>query len=139
MTIGDKIRVRREYIGLTQEQVADFLNVTRTVYASYEQGKSVPTYDVIENFINLFKVYEKKEPKEVCCEPKKEAQKEAVNLLSAPEVEYNVDQKREKIVLSGEETILIKYVRCLPKEEQTEFLNKIMDAYLDVICALPDE
>lgn len=134
MTLGDKLRVRREYMGLTQEQVAEFINISRTAYMSYEQDKTIPTYDVIEKFVILFKLNDKRDTvvfDEIDTTP--------VSVFNAPETEYNAGIVRDNLVLSGDEAIVIKYLRGLSAEEQTDFVNKIKDAYLDLLCVLPEE
>ncbi len=38
--LGERIKARREYLGLTQQEVADALSLNRVTYAQYEQGRN---------------------------------------------------------------------------------------------------
>ena len=38
---GQRLRLLRDYREMTQQQVADFLNVNRSTYSYYENGKTV--------------------------------------------------------------------------------------------------
>lgn len=42
------IRARRSELGLTQQAVADYLDITQPAYAQYEHGRRVPGLDVVE-------------------------------------------------------------------------------------------
>lgn len=42
--------------GLTQKDLAEFLQVSYTTYASYEQGRSEPNIDTIIKLAGFFKV-----------------------------------------------------------------------------------
>lgn len=46
-----KIRIKRKF---TQQEVADFLNVSRSTYTYYETGKTEPS---LENILKLSKLY----------------------------------------------------------------------------------
>lgn len=48
--IRDNIKKLREEMGLTQKQLADYLNVTRSTYSYYESGKNLPS---IQSLIKL--------------------------------------------------------------------------------------
>lgn len=48
-----RLENRRTELGLTQEQIALALNMTRSAYSNYELGRSVPT---METFISLAKL-----------------------------------------------------------------------------------
>lgn len=54
--IGKFIANKRIKNGLTQEQLADKLFVTRQAISRWEQGKSVPDYDSLINLCKLFDV-----------------------------------------------------------------------------------
>lgn len=56
--IGSNIKAFREKLGLTQEKIADYLEVTREMISHYEQGiRNIPT-SVITKLANLFGVDE---------------------------------------------------------------------------------
>ena len=48
-----KIRIAR---GLTQYEIAEFINVSQVVYSKYETGKSEPSYDTLTKLANYFDV-----------------------------------------------------------------------------------
>lgn len=56
MTIGDSFRRFRKERGLTQQQVADALNMYKSAYQRYEQGKVIPAATVIINLADFFNV-----------------------------------------------------------------------------------
>jgi transcriptional regulator with XRE-family HTH domain len=46
----ENVKRRRKELGLTQQDVADRLNVTRPLVAQVEAGVSAPTLDMVERF-----------------------------------------------------------------------------------------
>ncbi len=52
--INIKSKKLREELGLTQKQLADYLNVTRSTYSYYETGKILPS---IQSLIKLSKIF----------------------------------------------------------------------------------
>ena len=53
MTLGSRIKEKREQLGMTQKQLADKLGVTKSAICNYENGTSSPKEDVL---LNIFKV-----------------------------------------------------------------------------------
>ena len=51
----DKLREMRLALGLTQQQVADALNVTRTSVVFWEQGKAMPHVKHIKALATVLK------------------------------------------------------------------------------------
>ena len=49
-------RLRKEKIGYTQQQVADYLQVSRSTYTYYETGKTEPDLENIKKLAALFHV-----------------------------------------------------------------------------------
>ena len=49
----DRLKTKRKELGLTQEQLGQLINVTKTSICCYEKGTRTPT---LENFIDLNKV-----------------------------------------------------------------------------------
>ena len=43
MSVGEKIKQKREALGLSQQQLADAVGVARANIAQYERGGKVPT------------------------------------------------------------------------------------------------
>jgi transcriptional regulator with XRE-family HTH domain len=54
MNLGEKLKLRRKKSGLTQEQVAMDMNITRQTLSNWEVGKNYPDIDSI---ISLSKIY----------------------------------------------------------------------------------
>ncbi len=54
--MGHKIRILRKQNGLTQQQVADVLGVSRSTYCNYESGARSIKSDVIEQLIDFYGV-----------------------------------------------------------------------------------
>ena len=46
----------RKESGLTQKQVAEFLNVVESCYANWEQGRTEPNVEMIRKLSVIFKV-----------------------------------------------------------------------------------
>lgn len=51
-----RLRELREENNLTQEKIADILNVSRTAYANWEIGRSEPSVDMLINIANFYNV-----------------------------------------------------------------------------------
>ncbi|MDI9471148.1 MAG: helix-turn-helix transcriptional regulator [Bacillota bacterium] len=56
MTLGEKIQTARKYCGLTQEQLAEKLNVSRSAVAKWESGKGLPDVDNLKSLAQLLNV-----------------------------------------------------------------------------------
>lgn len=48
MMIGNKLKLLRAASGLTQEEFADFLGISRTTYNPIERNRQIPTDKIIE-------------------------------------------------------------------------------------------
>ena len=55
-TMKDMIRFLRKRNGLSQEELAKRLNISRTALAGYEQGIRRPSYEVLETIADYFDV-----------------------------------------------------------------------------------
>lgn len=55
MIIKDNLKEERKKHGLTQQQVADYLNMSRGAYAQYETGKNTPPLDTMVKLADLYK------------------------------------------------------------------------------------
>lgn len=56
MTIGDSFKRFRKSRGLTQQQVANALNMYKSAYQRYEQDKVVPAATVIITLADIYNV-----------------------------------------------------------------------------------
>lgn len=54
--VGSKLKKAREYLELTQEQVANILNLGRDAIIRIEKGTRKITADELSNFSNLYKI-----------------------------------------------------------------------------------
>ena len=58
MTIGEKIREARKSAGLTQEQMADKLMVSRQAITKWESDRGIPDVsNLLDRYANLFFLY----------------------------------------------------------------------------------
>ncbi|MBO9671990.1 MAG: helix-turn-helix transcriptional regulator [Sphingobacteriaceae bacterium] len=48
--------LQRQKIKLSQQELADLLNVNQKTIGSYEEGRAVPKLDLIIEMANLFKI-----------------------------------------------------------------------------------
>lgn len=56
MVFNDRLRAARMHRGITQQQMANQLNVALRTYQQYEQGKTYPSYEslvIIADFLYL--------------------------------------------------------------------------------------
>lgn len=51
---GSRLKQFRVACGLTQEQIADKLNINRTTYTKYETGVSEPSLDLLGRIVSIF-------------------------------------------------------------------------------------
>ena len=56
MTIGDKIRQKRQELNISQEKLANLLNVTLQTVYRWEQDKTVPRSDILRKMAEIFDV-----------------------------------------------------------------------------------
>ena len=56
MTLGEKIREARRKCGLSQEQLAEQLHVTRQAVSNWETGKTQPDIDTLTQLASIFDV-----------------------------------------------------------------------------------
>ena len=54
--IAQKLRHQREACALSQQQVADALNIDRTTYTKYETGKSEPNLETIVKIAAVYNI-----------------------------------------------------------------------------------
>jgi len=54
VAFGKRLRETRKERGMTQEQLANALNISKNTLVNYETGKSVPKIDVAKRMANLY-------------------------------------------------------------------------------------
>ena len=55
MSFGSRLRQRREQLGLTQQQLAEALGITRAAVGNYEQEVSSPKADILYDVFDALK------------------------------------------------------------------------------------
>ena len=55
-SLGERLRILREKEGLTQKQVANYLQLSRSTYTYYELGKRQPSLQTLSRLAELFHV-----------------------------------------------------------------------------------
>lgn len=56
MTIGRNLKFLRKHKGLTQQELANHLQIRRSSIGAYEECRATPRYDTLENISNFFQV-----------------------------------------------------------------------------------
>ena len=56
MTIGESLKRFRKDFGITQQQVADSINILKPSYQRYEYGTNVPTAKVLIKIADAYNV-----------------------------------------------------------------------------------
>ena len=56
MTLNQRLKKFRLASGLTQQQVADVLNLDRSTYAYYEAGKTTPDIKSVNKLLKIFNI-----------------------------------------------------------------------------------
>lgn len=54
--LADRLRLLRSQENKTQQQVADYLGITRPAYTAYEKGNRTPDYDLLTKIADYFGV-----------------------------------------------------------------------------------
>ena len=112
MELNKALRKLRKENGFTQQAVADILNVDRSTYSCYEQGKFSPSLDCIVQLAELYQI----SVDELL------GNEAADYAISAPAPEYNVIVNT---VLSDDEEKLIKYFRQLSNSRKSELIDEL--------------
>lgn len=56
MTFGEKLKILRKGLKLTQQQLAERVGVAKSVVSYYESGDRYPSYDVLIKLARIFHV-----------------------------------------------------------------------------------
>ena len=123
-SLGKALRMLRKNCELTQQQVADVLNVDRTTYCCYETGTTEPSLKSIALLGKIFKI----DPALLL--PEKDGTmnirlSDVTGLVReeiAPEDKEKFDPRDEKIfTLSKDEQSFLIWYRALNNEQKTAF------------------
>ncbi len=107
--LGSNLSYYRKLAGLTQQQVADMLNLNRTTYTKYETGASEPSIEILKRIAETFGV-------------------EVGDLLneSPDQINFDVfDSDFENDNLKKELKVLCKDYSLLSREDREEVLRLI--------------
>lgn len=122
--ISKILRKLRENSGLTQQQVAETLNIDRSTYAYYETGKTTPDINTIIKLAKIFNVS--------YTEIFEDEDKSFYSKVSDISIEddnillkYGRKNNQQIYDLSKEEQKIIIAYRLLPKEKQNKILEEI--------------
>lgn len=113
---GQLLRNYRKINQLTQQQVADALNINRTTYTYYETGKTEPSIDNLHRLIQIFGItYDDLLPSEKNCFSMKEL------YLKSNDAFYNLTTAEQDVVI---------LFRTLSDEDKIRFLDSLKNMEL---------
>ena len=55
-TFRKNLKILRKQLGLTQDELADKLNTSRSLISHYELGKRLPKYHTLKQLCEIFKI-----------------------------------------------------------------------------------
>lgn len=115
--IINNLKYYREKCGLTQQQVADALNINRSTYTYYEMGRTEPSINTLQKIMLLFDVeFDDVYPYGTTMK------------VSEPKEPYILDNNKTDVVFSqlsnGEKDFLLK-LRLLNEEDRMKILNQL--------------
>ncbi len=118
--IHKNIKKLRESLGLTQMQLAKYLNVTRSAYSYYESGKIFPS---IQSLIKLSKIFG------VSCDY---ILNEKVSSENLQRISDTINESTEK------EHEMLLYFRIIPADMQNKVLDILKNIYERIKLKNPD-
>ena len=121
--IGPLLKHYRENCGLTQQQVANILNVDRSTYTYYETGNTVPSALVILKLSRIFNVHYS-----IFMDGFLDDEEDAVAEASSQGA--FVSEKETIYNLNKQERQLVGYFRNLNRLQKEELLKQDMDSFL---------
>ena len=113
-SIGENLRRCREACALSQQQVADALNIERSTYTRYEMNDTEPALDTLVKLAAIYNV----SPMEFLPVIDKEEQQVLSDRAGADSPIYQ---------LSKDERSLIAHYRTLNKEQKRQALDQIAE------------
>ena len=107
-SLGKNLAFYRKMAGLTQQQVADALNLNRTTYTKYETGASEPGIEMLKRIAVVLDT--------------------DISLLFAEDEECTAvsDSADEMFALSSEERVLLRRYSSLDREDKIE-ISRLLD------------
>ncbi len=116
LSVGQRMKYYREQCNLTQQQVADVLNINRTTYTKYETGVSEPSNDLLGKICAIFGV----DYNSILA---------GSDSLSAKLADSDDELKMN--TLSSDERMIIADYRTLPPEEQKKIAERVHNIVLE--------
>ncbi len=116
LSVGQRMKYYREQCNLTQQQVADVLNINRTTYTKYETGVSEPSNDLLGKICAIFGV----DYNSILA---------GSDSLSAKLADSDDELKMN--TLSSDERMIIADYRTLPPEEQKKIAEHVHNIVLE--------
>ena len=109
-SLSSKLKAYRLYVKMTQQAVADALDVDRSTYSYYETGKTEPSVETLYRIAKLFNT--------------------SVDILVDPHISFNEGELELQSddnfeILTANEKKLIAKIRMLEEYSRQEVLNLI--------------
>lgn len=114
--IINNLKYYREKCGLTQQQVADALNINRSTYTYYEKGKTEPSIYTLQKIMLLFDVgFREIYPYETF-------------KVAEPTAGYQLDRNKADMIfsqLSNEEKDFLLKLRLINEEDKQKIFDEL--------------
>ena len=120
MTIGEKIFKYRKQAGLSQEELADKMNVTRQSVSLWETDQTVPSLDSLIMLADVFSV----SLDELCGTTEREGEKEKPSVSEINEGNDKAEDGEQSVPLNGEPPKCLVETEVKYTEELVSAINK---------------
>ena len=127
MTFSDKIKRSRDVVGLTQQELADLVGVSKRTIASYECTDAVARRSTIEKLAKALKVSVKYLTDPNCSDPLADIARDG-HVEEARRL-YGASGARDVDALLSENAALFAGGE-LSQEEKDAFFEEVMEAYV---------
>lgn len=127
MTFSDKVKRAREVIGLTQDELATSIGVSRRTIASYESGGAVARRSTTEKLARALKVSVKYLTDEACTDPLADIEKD--EYIEEARTLYGSKGVRDVDTLLKDNAALFAGGE-LSQEQKDAFFQAVMTAYI---------
>lgn len=127
MTFSDKIKRAREVAGMTQQELADAVGVSKRTIASYESGGAIARRSTTEKLAAALKVSVKFLSDEACADPLAEIEKDTY--VEQARALYGAKGIRDMDELLRDNAALFAGGE-LSEEQKDQFFQAVMTAYV---------
>ena len=112
--IGENLAFYRKLSGLTQQQVADAINLNRSTYTKYETGVSEPSFEILKKIADVLNV-------------------DLPSLLKKEDdgLSFSDSSTEEVWFPNAEDRILLSKYHSLDRESKEDLMN-----YLNQLCSI---